>query len=316
MEWILTCWDGTELPLPEPVEWELEYTAGSPCDSFSVICPWEPGGLEGAQRASGFRLAREGETLFRGVVDEVEHRADGSGGALEVSGRGMAALLLDNEAMPADYETATAEDILRDHVEPYGIQVGELGDLPAVSGFSVQSGESEWQVLYQFARYHGGVSPRFDRWGRLVLSQWQDGQERVVDDSSPVTALARRDRRYGVLSQVLVRDRWSGQVQSVSNRDFLERGGQARRVVTMPSRSNYKTMRYNGKFQLDKSAAELQRLEVTVAQPFCAWPGELVRIQRSGWDWNGRYRAAQVTVGMDQTGYWSRLELARPDVIG
>ena len=102
-------------------------------------------------------------------------------------------------------------------------------------------------------------------------------------------------------------------LEAVDNADFLARGGRARRVITMPERSSYQAMRYTGQCQLDKSASQLQRLEITVAEPFAAWPGDLVRVGRTGWDWNGLYRAAQVTVGMDESGYWSRLELADPD---
>ena len=83
----------------------------------------------------------------------------------------------------------------------------------------------------------------------------------------------------------------------------------------MPSRSSYKAMRYSGQFQLERSAAEQVRLEITVGEAFCVWPGDLVSVQRTGWDWNGRYRAAQVTVGMDKGGYWSRMELAGPDFV-
>ena len=142
---------------------------------------------------------------------------------------------------------------------------------------------------------------------------WDDSRERVVDDKTNVIALVHRDKRYGTLSQVLVRDRWSGQVETVWNAGFYSAGGRARRVITMPTRSSYKAMRYSGQFQLDKSASELERLEVTVGEVFCAWPGDLVTVQRTGWVWNGRYRAVQVTAGMDGKGYWSRLELAPPD---
>ena len=83
----------------------------------------------------------------------------------------------------------------------------------------------------------------------------------------------------------------------------------------MPGKSAYQAMRYSGQFQLDRSAGDLERLEITVGEAFCVWPGDLVTVQRKGWDWNGRYRAAQVTVGMDQSGYWSRMELARPDFV-
>ena len=83
----------------------------------------------------------------------------------------------------------------------------------------------------------------------------------------------------------------------------------------MPTRSSYKAMRYSGQFQLDKSASELARVEVTVGEPFCLWPGDLVTLQRSGWAWNGRYRAAQVTVGLDSSGFWSKIQLADPDFV-
>ena len=301
---------GVQWQLPPAVAWQMDYTSGVPCDSFWFRCPWDGSNTTRPAQWVTFTAQHQGERVFTGVVDECEVSATSSGRILEVSGRGMAARLLDNEALGQDYLSATQADIIRDHVTPYGVEVAPGGALPSVTGFSVSTGSSEWSVVYEFARYYGGISPRFDRLGRLVLSGWDDRQERVVDDTSPVTALVCRDRRYGVLSQVLVRDRWSGRVEAVDNTAFLQNGGQARRVVTMPSRSNYKAMRYNGQFQLEESQKELQRLEVTVAQLFCAWPGDLIRIQRKGWDWNGLYRAAQVTVGVDEKGCWSRMELA------
>lgn len=306
---------GKEWLLPGLLAWRMEYTAGVPCDSFWLRCGWDADNGVRPGEWVGFRAEHQGERVFTGVVDECEVSVDASGRLLEVSGRGMAALLLDNEALGEDYQWATQADILRDHVSPYGITAAPGAGLPPVSRFSVSSGSSEWSVVYDFARYYGGVAPRFDRQGRLVLSGWDDSRERVVDDTTPVISMARRDKRYGVLSQVLVRDRWSGRTERVENAGFLSSGGRARRVVTMPSRSSYKAMRYSGQFQLDRSACDLERLEITVGEAFCVWPGDLVSVQRKGWDWNGRYRAAQVAVGMDKSGYWSRMELARPDFV-
>lgn len=304
---------GVRWTLPSLMAWRLEYTAGVPCDSFWLRCTWDGDNTARPEDWVTFQGWHEGEQVFTGVVDECEVSLSAAGRILEVSGRGMAARLLDNEALGQDYQSATQADIVRDHVAPYGISVAPGGSLPPVSHFSVATGSSEWSVVYEFARYYGGVAPRFDRAGRLVLSGWSDSQERVIGDSAAMTALNWRSRRYGVLSQILVRDRWSGRVETIQNADFLAAGGRARRVVTMPERSGYQAMRYSGQFQLDKSRSQLTRLEVTVDQPFCAWPGDLVQIQRTGWDWNGRYRAAQVAVGMDSGGCWSRLELAEPD---
>ena len=307
--------DGGRWALPGLTAWRLEYTAGTPCDSFWLRCPWD--GENTARPASwvGFLAEEKGERIFTGVVDECEVSLSPGGLTLEVSGRGMAARLLDNEALGQDYLYATQADILRDHVTPYGIKAAPGGSLPPVARFSVASGSSEWSVVYDFARYYGGVAPRFDREGRLVLSGWDDSQERVIDDRTGVLAMTRRDLRYGALSQVLLRDRWSGRVETLENREFRALGGQARRVVTMPARENYKAVRYSGQFQLERSASELERVEATLGEVFSVWPGDLVTVQRSGWGWNGRYRAVQVINGMDQDGLWSRVELAKPDVL-
>ncbi len=307
--------DGGRWALPGLTAWRLEYTAGTPCDSFWLRCPWD--GENTARPASwaGFLAEEKGERIFTGVVDECEVSLSPGGLTLEVSGRGMAARLLDNEALGQDYLYATQADILRDHVTPYGIQAAPGGSLPPVAQFSVASGSSEWSVVYDFARYYGGVAPRFDREGRLVLSGWDDSRERVIGDQTGVLAMTRRDRRYGVLSQVLVRDRWSGQMETLENRAFQALGGQARRVLTTPARNSYKAVRYSGQFQLERSASELERVEATLGEVFSVWPGDLVTVQRSGWGWNGRYRAVQVMNGMDQNGLWSRVELAKPDVL-
>lgn len=313
MEWRLSCWDGSTLLLPEPLEWELEYTAGVPCDSFRLLCAWTPEEAGGAEKAVTFSLTVGGATYFRGIVDEVEHRIEGSGGYLEVSGRGMAALLLDNEAMPADYLTATAEDILRDHVVPYGIQVARVSELPAVSGFSVQSGQSEWQVLYQFACYYGGITPRFDREGNLVIAPFSDGTSLVLRGDTTVTDIAWRVRRYGVLSEIWVRDKTRMAVEEVKNTGFTDRQIRRRQVMTMPGRSNYQAMRYSGAFQLRQSAKEFQRLIITVPELFFAWPGDLLRMERPGWDCDGTWRVLEARVAANADGGTTMLTLGEPN---
>ena len=111
MQGVLTCWDGRR-------RWKFQYGCGTPCDSFQLTCLWEPGEADVLAEAVGFTASQDGETVFTGVVDECERGWDSSGGTLTVAGRGMAARLLDNEALGADYQVATLEDILRDHVAP------------------------------------------------------------------------------------------------------------------------------------------------------------------------------------------------------
>ena len=306
---------GRQWLLPQPTAWRMEHTAGTPCDSFWMRCPWEAGSGTKPGEWSRFWAEHGGERVFTGVVDECQVEQSGNGSVLELSGRGMAALLLDNEALGQDYGTATLEDILRDHVAPYGIELSGEASLPAVSPFSVSTGSSEWAVLYEFAQYCGGVCPRFDRAGRLVLKGWTEVENLAISDATPVTSLTVRDRRYGVLSQILVRDRVRQTVEQVEATDFLRMGGRCRRVMTMPGRSSYQAMRYSGQFQLDRSAAELVRMEAVVPVLFYGKPGDLVRIQRSDWDRNGSWRVVEASVQADEAGGRTRLELAVPDVV-
>lgn len=311
----LICADGTHSRLPELLEWSLEYGCGTPCDSFRVVCLW--GGDDGVLAdAVRFEAFHGGEQVFAGVVDECEVSWSERGSLLEISGRGMAALLLDNQAQGLDYAVATMQDILREHVTPYGIRVAKQEALPAVTQFSVDYGSSEWAVLYNFARYHGGITPRFDRKGQLILAAWEDGEPKVIHDRIPVTALRARDTRYGVLSEVWVREAGNEpSMHKVVAQEFQNSGGQCRRMYTMPGKSNYQAMRYQGEYQLEKSAAQRLLVEAELALAFCAWPGELVRLERTGWGRNGLYRVAQAVVSMDGRGYTTRLELVVPDAL-
>lgn len=306
---------GRRYTLPDPVSWQFEYACGVPCDSFRLVAPWREGEQAVYRRAVRLEASHEGQRVFTGVVDEVEWEQSGQGSLVSLSGRSLAALLLDNEAEAADYTAATLEDILRDHVAPYGIQVGEKGTIPACQGFSVASGSSEWQVLYDFVRFHGGVPPRFDRLGRLELTPLPETGAKVLDDTVSLLERKGRERRYGVLSEVVVRDKRRRQTERVVNAEFQAQGGRARRVMTMSAAAGARAMRYSGQFQLDKSAAQRRRLELTVPKLFFAWPGELVYVSRTGWGENGRWRVLETTVSGGTGGGRTALVLGEPDAV-
>lgn len=310
--WLIAC-DGSKYALPTVTQWEFRYGVGSPCDSFEIICLWQPGEERALNGAVRLWAEQDGERVFTGVVDEYTCILDENGGRLEISGRGMQALLLDNEALPAQYQLATAEDILHRHVTPYGIAAAAGYRLTAAAGFTVTSGQSEWSVVREFARC-SGVVPRFDRQGQLLLSGW-DNTRRKLGDNTAVTALRYTYRRYGVLSQVVVQDKVRGCSEVIEDRDFQSRGGLCRRVVTAAGHATAAVMRSSGQYQLKASRAELETCEVELAEVFAAWPGELVTIQRSGFGGNGTYRVRETSVSEDGTGRRTRLWLGPEDLL-
>jgi len=311
---ILT-YEGRTYTLPDLLAWKLEYACGVPCDSFWLEFPWQPGEETVYQKAVELRAYQDGKRVFTGLVDEAEWTLNEKGSRATLSGRSMAALLLDNEAEAADYATATLEDILRDHVTPYGIQVGEKSSIPACQNFTVTAGSSEWQVVYDFVRYHGGIPPRFDVNGKLLLTPMVTGKEKILDDTVSLTQLVGREKRYGVLSEVVVRDKRRRMAERVANKEFIRQGGKARRLLTMSGTPEERAMRYSGQFQLDKSEAGRRRLEVTVPALFFAWPGDLIRVSREKEVGNGLWRVLEAVVEENDRGGSTKLILGEPDAV-
>lgn len=311
----IVTYEGKCYQLPDLLAWKMEYACGTPCDSFWIQAVWQPGEEEIYRKAVELRAWQDDERVFTGRIDEVEWTRDQRGSRVELAGRSMAALLLDNEAEAADYAAATLEDILRDHVTPYGIEVGERSTVPACQNFTVTAGSSEWQVLYEFVRYHGGLQPRFDREGRLLLTPLEENRERILDSTTALTALTGREKRYGVLSEVVVRDKRRQRAERVVNEDFVRQGGKARRLLTMSGTPAERAMRYNGQFQLKKAQAEQRRLEVTMPTLFPAWPGELLRVNREEESTNGLWRVLEMTVEEGTRGGSTTLVLGAPDAI-
>lgn len=293
---------GKKWQLPPPVARKLTRTGSVPCDSLEVTCLWE--GEIDTRLSEAYRLILEenGERRFTGVVDECELTWSEAGSLLTVSGRGLAALLLDNETQGQDYQTATVEDILRGHVTPYGIKAGNIGTLPTVPNFSASAGDSEWSVLYSFAKYHGGVEPRFDVYGVLHIDGGESGRIFQINDNTGILGLGWRDKRYGVTSEILVRDRGNLQPQRVVNEKFTAQGGCCRRVMTMPAKSAYEAMRYSGEYQLAQSYAERFRMTVSLPLGYACEPGDRVRFALSKPSLAGEWRVLETESVLDGKG--------------
>ena len=310
---MIQCWvmlgNGGELALPTAVSWKFCYGTDTPCDSFFLRCLWERGQEKMLSAACRFYAQWEGERVFTGVVDEFAVICGKDGLYLELSGRGMAALLLDNEAMPAEYQRCTRADIVANHVLPYGVEAVGGESLPAVSGFTVASGESEWSAVRRFTCYYGGVVPRFDRMGRLVLDAPADREELRVLERDAVTGWEYREERHGVLSQVAVRRRTTWGTQWVSDPAFQAEGGCARKIITVPNTTGTAAMRYSADYQLKAARRERVRMKITVAGAFLAWPGDLVSVELDGFGANGQYRAAQTEVSCGSGGLTTTLVL-------
>ena len=302
----VTTHEGTEYTLPALLSWELTCTGGVPCDSFAVRCAYSAEMEPVLCAATRFTAREDGKTVFFGVIDEWSAECGGSGKMLQISGRGMAALLLDNESEAAVYERATTADILRRHVVPYGV-VCDGYDALHLNGYIVESGGSEWRALSEFTRRAGGFLPYMTRDGRLILRK-ERTRPTLSLDGAAVTALKYRDKRYGVLSEVVLIDRKTRTRTRVENSAFRARGGACRRVQYA---QHLGAARSDGDDMLARSRAGAETLTVTISGRFEADAGDIVPVSGSALGVTGIFAVAEVTRRMDETGETTVLTLER-----
>jgi len=113
--------------------------------------------------------AEEGTTvIFTGLVDEQRISVSSPGGSrLTLRARSMAALLLDNECPPGIYAGPLFSDLFGRFARPLGITSFSFADKRLSGQFTIEKGESVWQVLERAALATLGRRLRIDETGRL-----------------------------------------------------------------------------------------------------------------------------------------------------
>ena len=280
--------------LPVLLEWNVVHTGGVPSDSYLVKFLYDKEMAPVLQRAAGFIGLEDGQVVARGIVDEYTVELGSDGMTATVCGRGAVARLLDNESRPVTYQNATLEEIVRNHVTPYGIVCTEVADVRATSVYTVSAGVSQWKVLADFCEMFGGFLPRFAVNGALVAAPEADsGKRLVIDDTVPVLECTLREDHYGVLTEALVIDKKRNMSYSVKNQDMIDKGGQCRRVIYTPGQSTWAAMKYTGDYQIRKSCEEEKVVTVTVPGRFLAFPGDRVNLNLSRMGLSGEFRVTE-----------------------
>jgi prophage tail gpP-like protein len=276
--------------LPVLLQWEIRRTDGESCDAFMVQFAYEAAQIEALQAATRFRAEETGQTVFTGIIDELEVTADDDGRLATLTGRSLGGLLLDNQARAATYLTVQLSDILRNYVYPLGITQVDADAMPTLRNFAVDSGDTCQTVLAGYCRHAADITPRFLADGTLQLRKNPDVTKRQITAATEVSRAVLRQCRYGVISeQVLIHSR-TGSVETVRNERFLAYGGQAKKV-TLTSGDTTRAQFQTAAQRIAASNRDFWTLEVTLPGAFLAEPGDTVSVTLP---WIGVSRTLQV----------------------
>ena len=272
--------DGVSTPLPEFLSWDVCHGMGEPCDWFEVSFIYYSSQLPKLQTACSFRATHDGAIVFSGVIDEYSISIDEKGSVVTLSGRSKAALLLDNELPSQEYPALGSAAAVASFVSPYGISSVIAGSSVTLSAFSVRTGESAWSALKRFCRYAWETTPYFTKDGTLILNG-RSGDTITVDASKDVSSIAMCDERYGIISDISVRNRVTGASYTSSNTAFAARGGKCHRAMTVPKTTGEDAVRYTAAYKRAESQRCKKCVKFTLTKQFACFPGDRVNLTAS-----------------------------------
>lgn len=223
LRFVVTDTEGNTFSLPAPLSVCIRAEDDVPADDLYAVFPDEEvGELCRVAVYDGSRV------VFRGVVDEQEHALSREGCFLRLSARSLAALLLDNEALPQCYDHPSAKLIYERHAQPYGIAAGDPDDATCFGELCVTKGMSQWGVLSAFCRVCYSTAPRVSADGVLYLREPPLSGDAVVfggEGGIPYVSLTDTRRRCEEISRVNVKLKPDdGYGCRIENSDALSRG--------------------------------------------------------------------------------------------
>ena len=310
MKGYLTLCGGERVELPELMQWSIRTTDGDPCGSFSVRFRHTAAWLPVLEQAVRFYAEDSGgAAAFSGVVDDFEVRLSDKGLLAEVSGRSMAAVLMDNQVRAAEFVSAQLEDILRLYVRPYGVGQIDAEAMPPVAEFTVETGYSCWQVLTGFCRHSADIFPRFLPDGTLVLRKSAGGR-RVTIRPEQVLLCSYAQKRYGVAArQVMVNTR-NGAQQVAESAALLALGTRCTHVSGRAGSKVRATWR-TAQQRLDDCARDRRTVQVRLLGAEAVRPLDLVTLDVPEMGLAGVFTVQAAARSGDDTGVYTTLELRR-----
>lgn len=290
----------------EPLSCKFNMALDTPADSFEGRFYVDRALPELSQLA----ITLKGNAVFRGIIDEQSIEIAENGLLLELSARSFAALLLDNEAIPAAYHAPTLLDLFHYHAKPYGFQ-GITRNIFSSFPYQVTKGTSEWEAIETFCLMAQGVSLRLTPALYLDPVHKATGQEVVFSNrlstGIPFSLIRMGCKRYGIISQVLCKLNYvDGYTYSRTNQDVVNRGIQRRRLLNLsdipPALYDYHINRAFQQSQMDSLEYQIclpQLYSLQLEQP--------VRIQEEALGEIGGLSISALTYCMDNGGWETKI---------
>lgn len=257
-----------------PISFSWVTSADTPADSLKAVFLCEPSDI--GKETAEIEVKSGGRRLFHGICDRQSICWEQSGRTLVLWARSDGALLLDNEAVPQEYEQVSLGEIFDRHIAPYGFQnsMDSGGRLPF---YRVEKGVSEWEAFAGFCRMAVRKTPYLSGAKVLFLSPGQ-GTTILLPQQTPLCSLKEITDRTGVISKALLRDANGKYTVEIEN-ERAKGLGICRTRCVIPASQRQWTQR-DAEYRLMQSMRGRKQTEICAAGLFLWELGEQVTIRQ------------------------------------
>ncbi len=217
----LTDVNGKTHQMPQLLSLQVDVDEGVPADALYALFPYVS-----TAELCRITLYDEDKPVFIGVIDEEEHICGSRGTYLKISARSPAAHLLDNEAMPCEYDHPSLSMMFERYAKPFDIRLGTESDEVFFGEQRVTKGTSCWKALKNFCIACYLTPPRISSVGVLYPKGLEHGDVTVFGtEGVPYTHLREAKKRCEEISAVHVKASNSGTYSlAIENRAAKNRG--------------------------------------------------------------------------------------------
>lgn len=204
MKYIALDINETKIDLGNPIFVKITRDIDAPCDALYAIFP----AISNINELKSIKVYNLEHLVFSGIIDEQAIEYSNKGCLIKISARNMAALLVDNEAYPQNYERVSLKVIFDRHIKPYGFTDFIGDDKPFADKFIVHKGMSEWDVLYSFCYRFLRTNPRVVNNTVIDASGIYQSSNKVnIDNSCGIKYknISYLIKRYKRLSEIFIR---------------------------------------------------------------------------------------------------------------
>ncbi len=146
------------------------------------------------------------DVLFlKALIDETTISYSDTFTFTKITGRSMAAVLLDNEVLPQSYNCPNAKTIFTRHCLPFNINEFECDISPINAQIQVSKGQSHFDVISNFSKFCLGTTAEVSSSGTLLFCGYKAYKTVNFGSDVPISEVSISKKRYKLLSNVFVK---------------------------------------------------------------------------------------------------------------